>query len=684
MKLSPKGSQSSNQSAVLKIRDLVCYENDRALRLAAIVGEQTKGKFTILNDLAERFDLAPARLHRLPVTSTNTTSDGALVEFLKASAEKARALTPDIVRLSSLCEPGRPYRNDELTVKMYQQDGLVPHLALRLALIQDRIFFARQGEFFIARSKEQVEAARREEERRIATEQAQGQTLLFFRTRLAGKMDQPSPVIERELRLLMELAAGCRTEDSKEHQAAHLLIKFLAENLDLHLLGSKQERACALLLRTGVITQNTNLSLIRHRIQSGFSSEILEQAQELSERAATLGDSLADLSLLETFTIDDSSTEDIDDAVSIEEIPGGFRIGVHISAVALAIPDRSPLNQVASSRASSIYSPELIVNMLPPVLCNDRCSLVPGAKRPVLSYLFDLDSRFNILKSELKLATIVSKNKFSYHEADELLGANHRLLEIAYEFGAALEAQRISQGGFRVEKRDVTPVIDANGVVSLQTLDEAAPTRAMIGEFMILVNKFSAEYAAKNSLPFLYRGQPEPEEQSGTDSVPVGPARDYAVRATLLRSTTGFRPMPHATLGLKAYAQVSAPIRRFTDLCNQRQLISHLTQGTSHYPTIDEFVKAIEPADDPQKRAQAAQRESKRFWLMRYLEQERSRSPMISGTVIRTDMKHPLVELDKVFFSVTIKPARPVKLGEQLELRIIEINPHLDHLRLEL
>jgi exoribonuclease R len=117
------------------------------------------------------------------------------------------------------------------------------------------------------------------------------------------------------------------------------------------------------------------------------------------------------------------------------------------------------------------------------------------------------------------------------------------------------------------------------------------------------------------------------------------------------------------------------------DLCHQRQFISHLMTSK---PWIDraQFEEIAREVEVPLQSANVASRETKRYWLFRYLEQ-RGRKQPIEGTVVRVDLKAPLVELDEVYLTVFVRTAKPVKLGQRLSLIISAIDPRTDYIRVE-
>ena len=72
------------------------------------------------------------------------------------------------------------------------------------------------------------------------------------------------------------------------------------------------------------------------------------------------------LAPVQAFSIDDSQTTEIDDALSVTGLGQGTVIfGVHIAAPALAIAPDSPIDKVARERLSTVYMPGWKLTMLP-------------------------------------------------------------------------------------------------------------------------------------------------------------------------------------------------------------------------------------------------------------------------------------------------------------------------------
>src|SRR5690606_18719059 len=120
---------------------------------------------------------------------------------------------------------------------------------------------------------------------------------------------------------------------------------------------------------------------------TGFPAELHGVDPGLDARIDTLSDAA-----VEAFSIDDSSTIEIDDAFSVQRIDDGrLRIGIHIAAPAVGIEPGSRLDRIARERLSTVYMPGEKILMLPPSLVA-RFSLDMGGTVPALSLYVDLDA----------------------------------------------------------------------------------------------------------------------------------------------------------------------------------------------------------------------------------------------------------------------------------------------------
>jgi exoribonuclease-2 len=264
-----------------------------------------------------------------------------------------------------------------------------------------------------------------------------------------------------------------------------------------------------------------------------------------------------------------------------------------------------------------------------------------------------------------------------------LLNHDDHDLNVLYNIASHLTQMRLESGAVQIQKGDASVSLSEDGSMSLQEIDEQSPARSLVGEMMVLANSIMAECAAANDVPLIFRGQPHPDRNRSIDPlIPDGPARDYAQRSLLKKSTVSTSPEPHASLGLKAYAQITSPIRRYADIVNQKQLLCWLSTGQPYF-THSDLQEIIHDTEETLSRANQISRESKRFWLLRYIEEHRHDATLLCGTVIRTDLKFPIVELDRTYLTVQARCHNAVRLGERVRLKLNSIKPAFDEIRVE-
>ena len=126
-----------------------------------------------------------------------------------------------------------------------------------------------------------------------------------------------------------------------------------------------------------------------------------------------------DLTDLEIITIDGERTRDFDDALSLEEVPEGWRLGIHIADVSALVQPRTPLDLEAQERGTSIYLPERRLPMLPEELSEDTVSLLAHQERLALSFLVTLSPEAEVKDWVIVPSLIKVGRRLTYHEVDD-------------------------------------------------------------------------------------------------------------------------------------------------------------------------------------------------------------------------------------------------------------------------
>ena len=347
---------------------------------------------------------------------------------------------------------------------------------------------------------------------------------------------------------------------------------------------------------------------------------------------------VAELPLAEVsaFSIDDSGTTEIDDALSVTALSDGVhRIGVHIAASGLVINRDDPLDQLARNRMSTVYFPGDKITMLPDSVIA-QFSLDEGKPCPALSIYVDIDAQGQILEGSLQMRAElvpIGANLRLENLEDKVSEASLRdessdypyRQELAILWGAAkhLHAQRQEKriaNGLRAEQLGV---IDPNALArdfhfQIKEVDgvervEITPRQrgsildTIVAEWMIYCNSASGRLLADHGLPALFR------TQKGW-----GPLR------TRMQTTPG----PHEGLGLDYYAWSTSPLRRYSDLVNQWQLIALAKHGVTAkmvapFPPRDANLMGIAADFESCYQAYAEYQDRlEKYWCLRWIAQD--------------------------------------------------------------
>jgi len=690
MPLTFKGFAQLSALTALPTGSIVTFDQEGQIRLGIIL-DYDKPKYTVLSLQGDKLFLISERLHKIPADPQfeQLKDEAARLGFLKTLLENAelQSKSVDLEKLWTLCtQKELEVNNSRLCELYFGEDQTLKHLAIRLAIAADRLYFKRKKDLFVPRNFENIEEIRKLEAEKARKLELRDFTLESFKKKMADSASLLSEECLQNVWLLEDLAVDAPNLDNQIKREGKELVNFLSEGLKIAVHGSIPERAYSILESINHFNARTNVPVLRYRPSLDYPQQVLDEAKALkipgsiSESAAE--DKRIDLTHLECVAIDDASTRDMDDAVSLEQNQDGYSLGIHISDVSSAIKEGSRLDLEALSRGTSLYLTDLTINMFPPEISENKLSLKSGQVRAALSFIFQVNPRYEITETKIVPSLIRVSKQLSYPEVDALLEGKDHKFNVLYNITSELEASRVKNGGFKVNKRDAAVAIEADGKLKLVEIDENAPGRSLIAELMVLANTAFAQYASEHKFPIIYRGQTDPDpSRVDFSKIPEGPAFDYAVRTGLQKSYTSFTPVSHATLGLKAYTQATSPIRRYLDLCNQRQMLHFIRSGKPLY-SVQQLQKLVRQVEEPLRLATNVTRESKRFWILKYVEQELANIQSLDGVVVRCDHANPMVELEKIYIPAIAHTNKRVKLGQALKLKIEKIDPRYDVLRL--
>ncbi len=344
-----------------------------------------------------------------------------------------------------------------------------------------------------------------------------------------------------------------------------------------------------------------------------FPPHVLEAAEEFPDHAPELEiRNRLDLRHLLCVTIDPEDARDHDDAVSLEDRPGGgCRLGVHIADVGYYVKEGSPLDHEALTRGTSVYLADRVIPMLPERLSANLCSLLPGKDRLAVSVIIDLDSNGRALKTEIAPSLVRSRAKLSYRQAQKFLDGNGSskapphaaLVRKMDNLRRRITRRRIKRGAIDFNIAEPHIVLDPEGNVTAIRKSERLDSHRIIEEFMLLANETVASHLRDRTLPGLYRVHERPDAQKLADFANTAaafgfgfPRRDritptdiqkflaavegkpsgQVLNAWLLRSMKKAVYSPdnigHFGLACDTYTHFTSPIRRYPDLLVHRLL----------------------------------------------------------------------------------------------------------------
>ncbi|MFA4943759.1 MAG: ribonuclease catalytic domain-containing protein [Lentisphaeria bacterium] len=550
-------------------------------------------------------------------------------------AQQAAGVEPPLLWEIAQEEP-REWSPAELAQAWFSSAGPREQGALVRALLPAGAHFKRNGFLFTPRSTEELAALRLQQQRRQEREERIARLTAWLRATLAAPAPPPEPTAA-------EPAAGLAAEPRELLDLATSYILGNQPNEATRLLATAfpkrdpRESGLELLGRFNRLPPDADPFLLRHGIVAAFPAAVEDAAAAIPPFAGA-GGHRRDLTHLETFSIDDATTREIDDALSLEPGDGGrWRVGIHIADPAAFIHRKDPLDQAAFERTLTLYLPTSTVTMLPHRLGCGLASLNAGELRPALSFLADLDADGTLHDFAITRSQIRVRHRLTYDGTDRLLAAAATTAPEAAAAAAAegedalaptlrslhalaerRRAKRNAAGALQLNRVEVDAHVE-HGEITLSRISDT-PARLLVSEFMILANHLAAVFALRHDLPFIFRSQEAPAE-------PVPPMTGYdpvlfsRIVKTLNKSRLSTQPLPHAGLGLDLYTQISSPLRRYADLVLQRQLAARLAEEPLPYTAL-ELIEVLAAADETEARNRQLERQDERHWILEFLRRQ--------------------------------------------------------------
>ncbi|EOD48601.1 putative mitochondrial protein cyt-4 protein [Neofusicoccum parvum UCRNP2] len=332
-----------------------------------------------------------------------------------------------------------------------------------------------------------------------------------------------------------------------------------------------------------------------------------------------------------------ATAEEIDDGVSVEHIDGTeeYWAHVHIANPTAFLPRTHLISKMAAHLTETIYMPERTYSMLPKWISNDHLSL--GPDRPCLTISIKLNKRGEVLDEKIQsgiirkfipitpqtLQQVVDEEGAKYaanhpgltvivggeipehpkrkmKNVEELSKRHKEDLRTLHALALARQARRTEAGGIFFNQN--YPEMTVYNDYSRPGLPWSHPSHSvarytpagvgndlMVREMMLLAGEVGALWLRKRSIPAVYRGT-----MTRSDMMSIEEYREKIIKPTLDAngnppvkvafnylphagsSVTSTKPLPHQVLGVRQYAKLTSPLRRYGDMLMHWQIESAL------------------------------------------------------------------------------------------------------------
>ena len=431
------------------------------------------------------------------------------------------------------------------------------------------------------------------------------------------------------------------------------------------------------------------LSIIRkYHLPTKFPRAVLEEAEKIPDRiSAAMLVGREDLRSEFIITIDPDDARDFDDAIHVEELPGGgWRLGVHIADVSAYVPPGSALDREARSRGNSVYLPDRVIPMLPERLSNGVCSLNSHVDRLTHSVFLQFDKMGRPRSARFARTVIRSAKRLTYKEAYRLLKNPARdelgeRLHAAWKLAALLRRKRFEHGALDLDMPEVKVIVDKSGKAVRFERVENDESHQLIEEFMLAANEAVARELKNRGIPTIYRvhENPDPERLAEfrefvlTHGMRVGDlthrrevqrlldlirgtAEEHPLKIGLLKSLKRARyatiPLGHYGLAKANYTHFTSPIRRYADLAAHRALADR-NASKKNLTTVEWLSSTAEHISITERNAADAEQDAVKMKKLEFFEaQVRAQRPQVFDAVV-IDVRNYglLIELPEVLLT---------------------------------
>jgi exoribonuclease II len=386
---------------------------------------------------------------------------------------------------------------------------------------------------------------------------------------------------------------------------------------------------------------------------------------------------------VQAFSIDDSQTTEIDDALSVTGLgTGEVTVGIHIAAPALAIHANSAIDKVARDRLSTVYMPGQKITMLPDAVVQNY-TLAEGRDCPAVSLYVTFDELTLAVKKSITVLEQVPIVANLRHDVLDAEVSEEALNDVSawaqspgqtpvmlrppmgflFRLAKHLKSQReVARGkpetfnrpDYNFHVKSGAQGLQGNEPVDISTRRRGAPLDLMVAECMILANSTWGQWMASLGVPGIYRSQ--------------------ASLAPGVKVRMGTKALPHAGIGVPSYAWSTSPLRRYTDLVNQWQIIACARHGSTaalaapFKPKDAELFAIISSFDAAYTAYNGFQNGMERYWTLQYIQQQGI------SEVVGVVFKEGMVRADDIPLVLPVMGTMDIPRGSKVRVKLGEID----------
>jgi hypothetical protein len=346
-----------------------------------------------------------------------------------------------------------------------------------------------------------------------------------------------------------------------------------------------------------------------------------------------------DFGTTRAYAIDDASTVDVDDAVSVERVAGGqVWVHVHVADVTSISPLQygTDFEREAARRGVSVYFPERVYPMLPDDIVRE-CGLDTKQRRragaAALTFSMRLQNESGaLLEWSVRPTTLATVQRITYEAVDDVLAnvaTQHtegltarcaedlRLLNEIAQRRASFRRHKLGALMIHFPRPEVK--VDDNFEIRIKSKRRRSPAASLVEELMVLAGEAAARAVTAHGVAAPFRQQQRPDGFDALRAM-VNDASERGDMPALFaslqvpeRATTLCVAGAHAGVGLPAYCRATSPLRRYNDTLLHHQL-KRILYGREPL-SADEMQPLVTHADVRARQARLLERRSQSYWV---------------------------------------------------------------------